>query len=55
MSDGTGYPLMKVRSPIVTLLVGLLIAAVVAVLSVRAHHESTGGYGAPSVRTAVPR
>lgn len=55
MSDGTGYPLMKIRSPIVTLLVGVLIAVVVVVLSVRAHHAATGHYGAPGSHAAVTR
>ena len=37
---------MKIKSPIITLLVGLLIAVIVWTLSVRAHNEKTKPYGA---------
>jgi len=36
---------MKIKSPIVTLLVGVVIAVIVLLLSLRAHHEATGSYG----------
>lgn len=39
---------MKIKSPIITLLVGLLIAVVVWTLSVRAHNDKTKPYGAPA-------
>ncbi|MEV0268211.1 hypothetical protein AB0H43_05490 [Hamadaea sp. NPDC050747] len=40
---------MKVPTPIVTLLVGVLIAVIVAILSVRAKPEQpTEPYGAPA-------
>jgi hypothetical protein len=37
---------MKIPSPIVTLLVGALIAVVVVILSVRAHDAASKPYGA---------
>jgi hypothetical protein len=40
---------MKIKSPVVTLLVGLLLAAVVTYLSVRAHEAATSPTpGAPT-------
>ena len=36
---------MKIKSPIVTLLVGVLIAVVITVLSIRAHNRARGPYG----------
>jgi hypothetical protein len=46
---------MKIPSPIVTLLVGVLIAVVVVILSVRAHDSATKpSYSAPT-STAVLR
>jgi len=36
---------MKVKTPLVTLLVGVLIALVVVILSVRAHGSKGGAYG----------
>ncbi|WP_157546638.1 hypothetical protein [Hamadaea tsunoensis] len=36
---------MKIPTPIVTLIVGILIAVVVAILSVRAHNDAHGEYG----------
>jgi hypothetical protein len=46
---------MRIRSPIVTLLVGLLIALITVVLSVRARHTAPPGeYGAP-VRVVTAR
>jgi hypothetical protein len=38
---------MKIKTPIVTLLVGLVIAAITLLLSVRAHSSTNGPYGAP--------
>ena len=41
---------MKIKSPIVTLLVGVLIAVVVVILSVHAKHtEPTKQYGSAAV------
>lgn len=37
---------MKIKSPVVTLLVGLVIALITVILSVRAHNDGTGTYGA---------
>jgi len=37
---------MKIKSPFLTLIVGVLIAVVIAVLSVRAHARESGPYGA---------
>jgi hypothetical protein len=46
---------MRIKSPIVTLLVGLLIAVITVVLSVRARHAGPPGeYGAP-VRVVTAR
>ncbi len=50
-------PSPKLPSPIVTLLVGVLIAVITVILSVRAHArhtEPSNEYGAPTV-TAVAR
>lgn len=40
---------MKIKSPIVTLLVGILIAVVVAILSVRAYSINQHSYGVAAV------
>lgn len=40
---------MKIKSPIVTLLVGVLIAVIVAILSVRAHSVTQHPYGFAAV------
>jgi len=38
---------MKIKTPLVTLLVGVVIAVVTVILSVRAQHDdNSGGYGA---------
>jgi hypothetical protein len=40
---------MRIKSPVVTLIVGVLIAAVVLILSVRADHATPRPYGAAAV------
>jgi hypothetical protein len=42
---------MKIKSPIVTLLVGLLLAATVTYLSVRAHQAATNPTPEPATST----
>jgi hypothetical protein len=37
---------MKIKTPFVTLIVGLVIAVITVILSVRAHNNTTGTYGA---------
>lgn len=48
---------MKIKSPIVTLLVGVLIAVIVTILSVRAHgsEQKKNPYGALGGQSAVIR
>lgn len=42
---------MKIKSPIVTLLVGVLLAAIITYLSVRAHEAATSPTPGPSTNT----
>jgi hypothetical protein len=44
---------MKIKTPIITLLVGLVIAAITFLLSVRAHSANDGTYSAPSHRVVA--
>lgn len=44
---------MKIKSPIVTLLVGVLVAVVVAILSVRAHSTHQREYSAGTTMAAL--
>jgi hypothetical protein len=45
---------MKIKSPVVTLLVGLLIAVIVLILSINANHTTQSPYGAAAI-SAVAR
>lgn len=46
---------MKIKTPIITLIVGVVVAVIVVILSVNANHTKPGPtYGAPSA-TAVLR
>jgi hypothetical protein len=46
---------MKIRTPLVTLLVGVVIAVITVILSVRAHHDGSGGYHSAGAAAASPR
>lgn len=45
---------MRIKSPVVTLMIGALIAVVVLILSVRANDAAPGPYGA-AAPLVVPR
>jgi hypothetical protein len=46
---------MKIKSPIVTLLVGVLIAVVILILSIESNHPAKQYGATPAVTVAVAR